>query len=314
MPVPNFKQSLILEGHLGRVNVVQYNNKDDILHERIASGGNDGTVRIWNPVTGACIHVVEAHDAPVTTLSWSPTGTVEAADANNINPTMKIVTGSEDRTVKVWDVVTGKELAKFDVGAVVRSVSWRPTGDLVACGDAEGRLTLWQFSSGSFFQRPFIVDNKRSVNSVVWTADGKYVIFGSDDGKLYEYSVAEKESKELYDLKFPVRTVTCSDAGSDEYIVAASINEEGPNIVIWEKNEYPYPGRVLNISTCVDVTRKKTSPGFYTLSSTLNGVNVYDGDDDFRPDADLYPVDRGVLSVSWDTRGDNFVQGVWMPL
>jgi WD40 repeat protein len=271
--------SLILDGHAGRVNVVQYNNKEN-EYKRIASGGNDGTIRIWNPITGACDRIINAHDAPVTTLSWSPYGTVDIR--NEIIPSMKIVSGSEDRTVKVWNVMTGKEEASFNIGSVVRSVSWRPLGDLVACGDAEGRLTLWQISSGSFSQRP--VDNKRSVNAVQWTADSKSVIFGSDDGKIYQYSVAEKKIKILKDLISPIRTVACSGAGGGNFIVAASINEEGNNLLISGSN----PINIRNVSTCVDIipNQQSTYPG-----------NI------------SYPVERGVLSVSCHTGGDYFAAG-----
>jgi WD40 repeat protein len=49
-----------------------------------------------------------------------------------------------DRTVRVWDLETGNELAGFTVDAAVRALAFAPDGRLVAAGDVAGRTHLFR--------------------------------------------------------------------------------------------------------------------------------------------------------------------------
>ena len=55
----------------------------------IASGGKDGTVHIWDALTGKNIFTYHNHQKQVHALAWSPDGKF-------------IASASEDRTVQVW--------------------------------------------------------------------------------------------------------------------------------------------------------------------------------------------------------------------
>ena len=61
---------------------------------RLASGSWDGAVRVWDAVSGACMHVLEGHTGRVESVCWSPDGS-------------RLVSGSWDKTVRVWDAVSG---------------------------------------------------------------------------------------------------------------------------------------------------------------------------------------------------------------
>ena len=43
----------------------------------------------------------------------------------------RVVTGSQDRTIRIWDVPTGKEVQKLSNGDIVRSIAVSPNGDLI---------------------------------------------------------------------------------------------------------------------------------------------------------------------------------------
>lgn len=56
----------------------------------IASAGNDGTVQVWDALTGAHVFTYRGHTkGGVDCLAWSPDGT-------------RIASGGDDKTVQVW--------------------------------------------------------------------------------------------------------------------------------------------------------------------------------------------------------------------
>ncbi|MEL7315527.1 MAG: hypothetical protein AAFN08_11280, partial [Cyanobacteria bacterium J06559_3] len=71
--------------------------------QRIASGSNDGTLRLWNAQTGKPLEgrraaVLEGNGAVVYSVSFSPDG-------------QRIVSGSIDGTLRLWDAQTGEPLS-----------------------------------------------------------------------------------------------------------------------------------------------------------------------------------------------------------
>ena len=111
-----------LTGHTGAVSSVAFGTGPDgrLL---LASGSDDGTVRLWDPVTGA----------PVGEPLTGHTGAVRSvAFGTGPDGRLLLASGSDDRTVRLWDPVTGApggEPLTGHTGAV----------DSVAFGDRAGR-------------------------------------------------------------------------------------------------------------------------------------------------------------------------------
>ena len=61
----------------------------------LASGGNDKTVRLWDPATGEHRRTLAGHDDVVEAVAFSPDGRL-------------LATGDNDRTVRLWDPATGE--------------------------------------------------------------------------------------------------------------------------------------------------------------------------------------------------------------
>ncbi|MEM7449606.1 MAG: hypothetical protein AAF355_15330, partial [Myxococcota bacterium] len=66
----------------------------------IASGSEDGTIKLWIAATGACVGRFEGHKYAVTALAYSADG-------------RQIASGSEDGTIKLWNVATGACVGTF---------------------------------------------------------------------------------------------------------------------------------------------------------------------------------------------------------
>jgi WD40 repeat protein len=78
-----------LEGHHGEVYAVAFSPDKD--GRWIASGGEDSAVKIWDSHSGALVRNFRGHTGLVCSVAFSPDG-------------RRLVSGSRDKTVKVWDL------------------------------------------------------------------------------------------------------------------------------------------------------------------------------------------------------------------
>jgi WD40 repeat protein len=80
---------------------------------------------LWDP----CMRVMEGHTDPVASVASSPDGT-------------RVVSGSFDRTLRIWDAVSGEHhITLRGYSSVVNSVSFSPDGTLVVSGSDDGTLS-----------------------------------------------------------------------------------------------------------------------------------------------------------------------------
>ena len=107
--------------------------------QRIVSGGQDGSVVLWNAASGERLGLFSGHSAPVLTLDFSTDGQRIVSAAN----------GSNEKSVRIWDVQSLKELRRLDV-AFVNSASFSPDGSRIAvAGGGSGfDASLWDAESG----------------------------------------------------------------------------------------------------------------------------------------------------------------------
>jgi len=99
---------------------------------RLASGGWDGTARIWDLERRAEVRKV-VHVDKVTAVAFSPDG-------------RWLASGSADGSVRVWDLDTPGESLGFpgpDDGP--SALAFSPAGPLLAAASADGTLQLWGY-------------------------------------------------------------------------------------------------------------------------------------------------------------------------
>jgi WD40 repeat protein len=92
----------------------------------------DSTIKVWNTTTGQLLltfqgHLPSSSSSPpyITGLDWSPDGT-------------KIVTTGHDRTLRIWNSITGLLITLVSLSNDPQNVVWNREGTQLAVGDNTG--------------------------------------------------------------------------------------------------------------------------------------------------------------------------------
>lgn len=122
----------MLKGHRAKVSGFEWSLSNDLL----VSGSLDGTVRLWDAKTGACVRTVpDPAGASIYSCVFQP--------ANN----NMVVTGNEKGLVQVLNISTGIYLkggSSTTTGCVL-CLTFEPTGKLLWAGDDRGYIVSYLF-------------------------------------------------------------------------------------------------------------------------------------------------------------------------
>jgi WD40 repeat protein len=145
----------------------------------------------------------------------------------------RIVSGSEDKTLKIWDADTGEEtLTLRGHSARVLSAASSPDGRRIVSGGWDTRLKVWDADTGE--EALTLRGHTRPVFSVAFSPDGRRIVSGSWDKtlKVWDANTGE-ETLTLRGHSDQVRSVVFSPNG--DRIVSGS--EDG-TLKIWDSVPY----------------------------------------------------------------------------
>jgi len=115
------------------------------------------------------------------------TGHTDTVNVGMFSPdSSKIMTGSDDESVRTWDATTGA-LGKTLTGhtKAIVSLNFNTAGNTGLSGSEDSTARVWDLDTG-FLSRTFST-HTGTVNSVAFSTDEAYVLTGSDDGSSRYY-------------------------------------------------------------------------------------------------------------------------------
>jgi len=103
--------------------------------KRVAGGGEDGTVRLWDCTTGRLKAALHGHQNEVCSVTFSPDG-------------QTLASASDDHTVRLWDTTSQRQLAVLHGHTdAVNHALFSPDGTLLASAGRDLVVRLWDTST-----------------------------------------------------------------------------------------------------------------------------------------------------------------------
>jgi WD40 repeat protein/uncharacterized protein YjbI with pentapeptide repeats len=231
------------------------------------------------------------HSNWIWSVAFSPDGT-------------RLVTGSNDCSVRIWDVESGaclRILKGHSNG--VRSVAFSRDGRRLISGSNDDCVRIWDAESGTCLR--VLRAHSNGVRSVAFSADGTRLVSGSDDQSMRLWDAQSGIClRVLTDLSYRVSSVAFSPDGTR--LVSGSDDQA---VRLWDTQS----GACLRV--IIDV-----SNGVSSVAFSPDGTRIVSGSDDARSvrvwDAQsgaclrvLTGHSNGILSVAFSPDGSRLISG-----
>jgi WD40 repeat protein len=141
-------------------------------------GLDNQTLQLWDLMNRRSVRDFKGHTSYVVCVAFSPDGK------------RALSAGSHDKSVRLWEVATGKELRKFEHTEAVHCVAFSPDGKKAVSGGggvlqpggkflpgSDFAIRLWDLDSGKELRR--FKGHKAAVWCVAFSPDGKRILSGS---------------------------------------------------------------------------------------------------------------------------------------
>jgi WD40 repeat protein/serine/threonine protein kinase len=188
--------------------------------ELLAAATGDGTVRLWNSLTGAGVGVFHAHELSVYSVAFHPDG-------------KHLASASADRRARVWEWATGLAVFTCPSGAdhsrgTGYCVAFSPDGGRLAVG-SDGAVNVWNWETGQL-ALPLLSGHADKGISVTFSQDGRRLASGSWAGEIMIWDA--RTGNRLHTLTehhHPISALAFSPDG--RRLVSACFNE---SLIVWD--------------------------------------------------------------------------------
>ncbi len=170
----------------------------------VAAAGDNGKILVWTLSGDQPPVELNGHDSAVNTLKFADDG-------------KRLVSGSDDRTVKLWSIADARVLVSEKVMYSAQCVDWSRDGKFLVAGtsspaDSSGVAYAWEVQASEndlelislrTFQVPpeGKVKQDRGVVTIALTDDGKFAVSNGPAAELHLWRVDTRDSKDAKNSK-----------------------------------------------------------------------------------------------------------------
>lgn len=251
----------------------------------LAATGSDNSVYLWDVEGSAEGPELSGHTSTPVSISFSPDGT--------------IVTGSSDRTIRLWDSATGTETANISligdaqIGRITQVV-FSSDGSVFASGDSDGNMVLWNANDQSVIAQ---MAAGESINDLVFSADGSQLVSVSGEQTVHLWNAADGS-----EIAVSVGHTAGTDAvtfSPDSSTLVFSDDDE--NLWLWDTATMPE----LNMATRIQEGTNSSADNVQGIAYSSDG-SVLAAVDSFS----VYLYDTATNQRLHELDGDGIVDGL----
>jgi len=300
---------------------------------QLASACRDHVVRLWDVASGELVDQLPPRPTSLTNLTYSPDGGLLALAGPAVNVSIwdlqtreerqllghsgkvwdvaftpdgtRLVSASRDGSARIWDVVSGRELAVVEgPGNGLYCVGVSHDGRRFAVGGADKTVQLWELTEevGGDPMR----GHTRAASSVAFSPDGRTVASGGADGTVRTWDVAtgaqltvvETESKDLPALAYAPDGARLWAGGNDGKIRLWLTDAPGRRRTI-EGNRGGVADMVFSRDGTFAVTAGGSAQPYRWDPRTRANRQPYAGHSDIATTAAIAPDGRSVATAGY---------------
>lgn len=260
----------------------------------LATGGQDGRVRIRRWRDRQLIATLENAPAWVDKLAW--------------NPKNNQLAFSLGRYVQVWDANTEEIVVTLNFeNSSVLGIDWHPDGQNLAIAGYQG-AKVWDATDWD--DDPYIIDIPSASLAIAWSPDGKYIASGNMDRTITVLEWGNPHPWVMRGFPGKIRHLAWSSIKlQQDAPLLASASVEG--IVVWEKLEdenLGWDSRLLQRHTDV-VQAIAFQPGSLLLASAAADGWLYLWQKAKRVAQIIDDATDGLSCLAWHPQGQKLAAG-----
>ena len=252
-----YQEIELISGAEGHINSVVFS----LDGNAIVGGSQDGNVYFWNVNTWELSKILSSNVNWINSVVFSPGGNTMASSGGTYEGTEPVI--------DLWNFHTDELLKSFGGPYAPLSVCFSPDGKTLIGGEKYKKgIFVWNVDTGELLMTLIGHDEFESINSIVFSPDGKIIASASDDktvrlwnshtGLLFQ---TLKHTAHVRDVVFSADGKTLISAGAD-------------GIRIWNSNT----AELINFIEIPAVSVVFSPDGRTFVSGSSDGIRVWDVD------------------------------------
>jgi WD40 repeat protein len=187
---------------------------------RLATGGHDGAIRIWDAGSGQRLFRPSGHRKAINALAWEPEGG-------------RFASASQDQTIGLWEAASGQLVGLLEGHTrSVLAVAWSADGSLLASTSVDRSVAIWDSRSLSLANR--LEGFTGPVTEASFSADGRLLATKSLDGTVRFWDCASWRMVAALDEPSAARNLYGGVSFHPRKPLLATLGGQDTQVRLWE--------------------------------------------------------------------------------